>query len=233
MRRCGTKLIFLLGAVIAQLPAHAFFDDFLGDHLNSNWSFPTSGCDFHVAESNLIVTKVVYGGGEDYYSVFQSATGYGDDYDQADFSARIKVSFTPGNQVFLWTLGNFFGSGYGYMQFQLFGYSDRRYLTFLLGGGWETSETLKLDPSGTHEFRIDRSGLRVFAYVDGVRFFTSRYDWYPAGQNAVTLSYAGSFENAPFSVDYVSVEAVPESQSLILTLGLLSLLGARRHFSKR
>jgi hypothetical protein len=46
-------------------------------------------------------------------------------------------------------------------------------------------------------------------------------------KHAVTLRYAGSFENAPFSVDYVSVEAVPEPPSVLLLLGLLSLLRSR------
>src|SRR5581483_9258863 len=217
---------------IAQFPAHAFFDDFLGDHLNSNWIYGGAYGEFHVADSNLTVTKYQYFGGEDSYFVFQSATGYGDDYNQADFSARIKVSFTPGNQVFLWTLGDFF-NGYGYMQFQLFGYPDRRYLTFLLAGGSETSETLNLDPSGTHEFRIDRSGLRVFAYLDGSLVFTSQNaEWY-GGQNAITMAYAGGFEDAPFSVDYVSVEAVPEPAAGFVIIALLPLLRTRRLFSKR
>ncbi|GEM_PF-4807384 len=144
------------------------------------------------------ITKVVYGGGEDYYSVFQRATGYGDAYDQADFSARIKVSFTQGSQVFLWTLGNFFGSGYGYIQFQLFGYPDVRYLTFSVSGGDIHLQTLSLAPSGVHEFRVDRVSGILVAYIDGASFFTASAPFgIYGGQNAVTLSYAGALITCP------------------------------------
>ncbi len=230
MIKVSKVLVTLLGATIAQFPAHAFFDDFLGDHLNSNWG--VGWLEYHVADSNFTVTKATPDGHENSYGLLQSATGYGNPYDQADFSARIKVSFTEGSQVFLWTLGNFFSSGYGDVQFQLFGYRDVRYLTFVLGGGAEESDTLELEPSRTHELRVDRVDLFLNVYLDGSLFYRTRSRVYRT-QNAVTLSYAGSFENAPFSVDYVSMDVVPEPSTALIFIGLLPLLEARRLFLKR
>lgn len=220
------KLALLLGVLGTQVPAHAFFDDFLGDRLADNWG--TGWLEYHVADSNFTVTKETAPGGESPFGLLQSATGYGFDYFAADFSASVKVSFTPGTQLFLWTLGNFFNSGYGYMQFQLFGYEDARYATFLLAGGSESSETFRIDPHGSHEFRIDRRSLRIRAFLDNALIFESQNaEWY-GGQDLVTLSYAGDFESAPFSADYVSIETVPEPCAALLLAGAATALSLKR-----
>lgn len=219
------KPAITLGALALQAPSNALFDDFLGDRLNDNWH--VGALEYHVRDSYFTVTKETAGGGESRFGVLQSVTGYGDEYDQADFSARLSFSFTPGNQLFLWTLGNFFGSGYGDVQFQLFGYTDVRYLTFVLGGGAEMSETLQLAPSGKHELRVDRVDLFLNVYLDGSLFYRTRNRAYGA-QDRVTLSYAGAFEDAPFGVDYVSVDVVPEPPSIAFTALALSALILRR-----
>ncbi len=219
------KLVVMVGALALLAPAHAFFDDFLGDRLADNWG--TGWLEYQVADSNFTVTKETAGGGENSFGLLQSATGYGDEYDQSDFSARVKISFTPGTQLFLFTLGNYFSSGYGDVQFQLFGYSDVRYLTFVLGGGAEESDTLELAPYGSHELRVDRVNLYLSVYLDGTLFYQTRNRNYRA-QSLVTLSYGGAFENAPFSVDYVSVDVVPEPASFLSIGATLAALGLTR-----
>jgi hypothetical protein len=228
MTKVSRWLVILLGATITRYPAHAFFDDFLGDHLNDNWVYG-SHAEFHVADSNFTVTKVTPFNGEGWTADFYSTTGYGFDYYYEDFSARVNVTFTPGSQVFLFTLGTY-SNGYGAIQLQLWGYPDVRYLSFGVGGG--TDATLSLEPGGTHELRIDRVDGVLSAFLDGDLFVTHSGQVF-GYQDKVTLSYAGAFENAPFNVDYVSVEAVPEPPAVFSLGVLLPLLWVLRPITRR
>lgn len=223
----GLRLSAILLAAVATPAAWSFFDDFLGNELGSNWLRTGLAREYHVADSLLTVTNVTYQAGEDYYANFQTATGYGEDLNRADFAARVQLHTLPGDQVFLFTIGNFFSSGYGYFQMQMFGYRDLKYLTFSIGGGLESSDTQVLAPSGDFELQIERVSGKLGAYVNGQKFFQSQYEW-NRGQDQLTLSYAGDFENAPLSVDYVDLQVVPEPLSLISTGTLLLLIAIRR-----
>lgn len=98
-RRLQLLVVFLGAAIAAR--SSAFFDDFLGSSLNSNWHFGGLPHDYFVADSNVTVTSVRNESGEDSYANLQPPTGYGAfDYYFEDFSVRVKVTWDVGTQVF-------------------------------------------------------------------------------------------------------------------------------------
>lgn len=116
----------------------------------------------------------------------------------------------------------------------MFGYPNGRYLTIVVKGGYEESETLWLPANGVSELRVDRVAGRLIAVFDGIPFFATAGDFNYGSQEAVTLRFAGAFENAPLSVDYVSVNAVPEmSTAISFLVALSSIISLLKRFSAR
>jgi hypothetical protein len=211
------------------LSASAFFDDFDGTQLGSNWTIQTNGNGWHYqVEDGLLSVDSLFGPNErNTLALVSSVPAFG------DFTATARVAWqTEGAHNLRFGLTDAYNFGtdatIGHMGYEIDPELGPTMTGAIYDVGW--TRTFPVSP-GFHEFTLTRTGSVITAYADG-NFLISSDIGSTVPLNELFFEFSGpsSESFAALSVDRVSV--VPEPSSALLLLGGLAVAAFRRRKAK-
>jgi hypothetical protein len=233
MKILKTYIIAALSALALSSHAYIFFDDFDGDDLKPYWyidkgEFYSGNWEYTVEDSMLNVWNVWGEGGigivdiETFTGTFPSQKN--------DFDLKARFGWDTGVYQSISLVGLTVSKGTTFYM----GYHVRPNIdplisiNFVNWGGGQT--TIQAPEAGMHEFRVQRIGTFMYAYVNNELVYSSNTQYYfqlgSVGFRMIGPSGYNNPDFAPLYVDWVAV--VPEPASLACLSTFLAYLFTRR-----